>query len=384
MAQGPPRGVESAHVPARAAAGPAHRPPASRGAGRAARADAAGSRARPPGGWRATQATAQLIARSPKTAQKPITAPGTVGMQQYNERAYEHFQAGRYEQAIADWAEAYKLRPISTFLRDQGEALERLRRSEDAAKMYEQYLANGPLTADRLKYRSRIQQAPRRAASAPGEDDDEPEIKAVGKEGAQAWFDRGQDAVPASATARPPSPSARPTGCGPTPTSSSTRAQRARGGRAQARRRQRLRALPRRRRHGREGDREDQEAARRGEAAGSGRRDRPRGRGERDAGRRRQGEAGGVRVARARPGRVEARRVPALLRGVRGGLRRVPRPRTSSTTRPPRSTWPATPTPRSRPTSATSCSRPKAKDVERIRKRIALLRANPGLAGEKP
>ncbi len=139
------------------------------------------------------QATAQLIARAPKTAQKPITAPGTVGMQQYNQRAYEHFQAGRYEQALADWAEAYKLRPISTFLRDQGEALERLKRFEEAAKMYERYLANGPLTADARKYRSRIRKL-RGEQLAPGEDDDEPEIKAVGKEGAQAWFDRGQDA----------------------------------------------------------------------------------------------------------------------------------------------------------------------------------------------
>jgi tetratricopeptide (TPR) repeat protein len=140
-------------------------------------------------------ATAQLIARAP-TAQKPITAPGTVGMRQYNERAYAHYQAGRYEQAIADWAEAFKLHPISTFLRDQGDALERLGRFEEAAKMYEKYLANGPISTDVPRLRSRIKKL-RGQTIPPGEDDDEPEIKAVGKEGARDWFDRGQEAFQA-------------------------------------------------------------------------------------------------------------------------------------------------------------------------------------------
>jgi tetratricopeptide (TPR) repeat protein len=140
-------------------------------------------------------ATAHLIARAP-TAEKPITAPGITGMQQFNERAYAHFKAGRYEQAIANWAEAFKLHPISTFLRDQGEALQRLGRSDEAAKMYEQYLANGPLTSDVPKYRSRIKKL-RGQTIPPGEDDDEPEIKAVGKAGARDWFDRGQEAFQA-------------------------------------------------------------------------------------------------------------------------------------------------------------------------------------------
>lgn len=140
-------------------------------------------------------ATAQLIARAP-TAQKPITAPGTVGMQQYDQRAYAHYQAGRFEQAIADWAEAFKLHPISTFLRNQGDALERLGRSEEAAKMYERYLANGPLTTDIPRVRSRIKKL-RGETIPPGEDDDEAQIKAVGKEGARDWFDRGQEAFQA-------------------------------------------------------------------------------------------------------------------------------------------------------------------------------------------
>src|SRR6478752_6369074 len=135
-------------------------------------------------------AVAQVIARA------PITAPGMTGAAQYNQRAYEHFQAGRYEQALADWAEAYKLNPISTFLRDQGAALEKLSRFEEAAKMYEQYLANGPISTDVPRYRSRIRKL--RGEQIPeGEDDDEPEIKTKGKEGARDWFDRGQSAFKA-------------------------------------------------------------------------------------------------------------------------------------------------------------------------------------------
>lgn len=142
-------------------------------------------------------ATAHLIARAPApTAQKPITAPGITGMQQYNERAYAHYQAGRYEQAIADWAEAYKLHPISTFLRDQGYALERLGRAEEAAKMFERYLANGPISTDVARLRSRIKKL--RGETIPeGEDDDEAEITLKGKEGARSWFDRGQAAYKA-------------------------------------------------------------------------------------------------------------------------------------------------------------------------------------------
>jgi tetratricopeptide (TPR) repeat protein len=140
-------------------------------------------------------AVTHLIARAP-VEEKPITAPGITGMQQWNARGWAHYNAGRFEQARAAWAEAFKLHPISTFLRDQGDALERLGRPEEAAKMYEQYLANGPLTSDIPRFRSRIRKL--RGETIPeGEDDDEPEIKLKGKEGAQAWFDRGQAAYTA-------------------------------------------------------------------------------------------------------------------------------------------------------------------------------------------
>jgi tetratricopeptide (TPR) repeat protein len=145
-------------------------------------------------------AVSRLLARSPdpatktpEPAEKPITAPGITGMQQYNERASAHYKAGRYERALNDWAEAYRLHPISTFLRDQADALEHLGRNAEAADLYERYLAEGPLMADIPKIRSRIKKL--RGEQIPvGEDDDEPPITAKGKAGAQAWFDRGQEA----------------------------------------------------------------------------------------------------------------------------------------------------------------------------------------------
>ena len=142
-------------------------------------------------------ATAHLIARSPApTAQKPITAPGITGMQQYNERAYALYQAGRYEQAIADWAEAYKLHPISTFLRDQGYgapsasgAPRRPRRCSSSTSP----TARSPPTS-RACARGSRSRAARRSPRA--RTTMEAEITPR-QEGARSWFDRGQAAYKA-------------------------------------------------------------------------------------------------------------------------------------------------------------------------------------------
>ena len=62
--------------------------------------------------------------------------------------------------------------------------------------MFEQYLANGPISADVARLRSRIKKL--RGETIPeGEDDDEAEITLKGKEGARSWFDRGQAAYKA-------------------------------------------------------------------------------------------------------------------------------------------------------------------------------------------
>jgi tetratricopeptide (TPR) repeat protein len=136
-------------------------------------------------------AMARLLARAPDTADAPISAPGMTGAAQWNERGAAHMKAGRFEQALEAFAAAYELNPLSTFLYDQAECLERLGRTEEAAAMYERYLAAGPLMADVAKVRSRVRRL-RGETVAEGEDDDAPPITAKGPAGARAWFDRGQ------------------------------------------------------------------------------------------------------------------------------------------------------------------------------------------------
>ena len=116
------RRVGSAHARPVQRQLPQLRPRTVRARSRAPRPAAAGRRPRPPGARRQRRHRA---ADRPRAAGPDADhrASGITGMRQYNERAYAHFQAGRYEQAIADWAEAFKLHPISTFLRDQGDAL---------------------------------------------------------------------------------------------------------------------------------------------------------------------------------------------------------------------------------------------------------------------
>jgi tetratricopeptide (TPR) repeat protein len=137
-------------------------------------------------------AVARLLARDAATEEEPpITAPGITGMQQWLARAEAHMQAKRWEKAIAAYEEAYRHHPISTFLRDQAEALEHLNRADEAADLYERYLAEGPLMADVQRIRSRIRKL--RGEQVPeGEDDDLPPITAKGKAGAEGWFDRAQ------------------------------------------------------------------------------------------------------------------------------------------------------------------------------------------------
>lgn len=136
-------------------------------------------------------AMVRLLARAPDTAEAPVTAPGMTGAAQWNERGAAHLKAGRFEQGLEAFAAAYELNPLSTFLYDQAECLERLGWTEDAAAMYERYLAEGPLMADVAKIRSRVRRL--RGETVPeGEDDDAPPITAKGPAGARAWFDRGQ------------------------------------------------------------------------------------------------------------------------------------------------------------------------------------------------
>jgi tetratricopeptide (TPR) repeat protein len=142
-------------------------------------------------------ALARRLARQPDTAEEPpITAPGLTGAQQWNERGTAHYKAGRFERALAAFAEAYRLYPSSSFLYDQADALEQLGRSAEAAGMYERYLAAGAIDSDVEKVKARIRKL--RGEHVPdAEDADAPEIVATGETGARQWFDRAQAAFTA-------------------------------------------------------------------------------------------------------------------------------------------------------------------------------------------
>jgi tetratricopeptide (TPR) repeat protein len=140
-------------------------------------------------------ALARRLARQPAQAEEPpITAPGMTGAQQWHERGIADYKAGRFERAAAAFAEAYRLNPLSTFLYDQADALERLGRPAEAADLYERYLAAGPLSSDVAKVTARIRKL-RGEVVAEAEDADAPEITATGEAGARQWFDRAQAAL---------------------------------------------------------------------------------------------------------------------------------------------------------------------------------------------
>jgi tetratricopeptide (TPR) repeat protein len=160
-----------------------------------------------------------LLARQPKAAESPgpITSPsqvdkpaegeeppithtGVEGAQDWFDRAYAHYQAGRYEKALYAFEQANKLYPQANFLYNEAACLEKLGRTDEAIAMYSRYLAADPNATDAEKVRKHIEKLrgqtpqkaaePRQTAAAPAE---EP-ITATGLEGARAWFDRGQQA----------------------------------------------------------------------------------------------------------------------------------------------------------------------------------------------
>lgn len=146
-------------------------------------------------------ALARRLARQATAEEPPITAPGMTGAQQWRERGIAQYKAGRFERAAAAFAEAYRLNPLSSFLYDQADALERLGRRAEAADLYERYLAAGPLSGDVPKVTTRIRKL-RGEAVPEGEDADAPEIVASGEAGARQWFDRAQAAFTAGRDAQ--------------------------------------------------------------------------------------------------------------------------------------------------------------------------------------
>src|SRR5438067_342660 len=158
-------------------------------------------------------AVARLLARQPEAAERPgpITSPsqldkpaegeeppvtktGVEGAQDWFDRGYAHYQAGRFEKALHAFEEAYRLYPQANFLYNEAACLERLGRKDEAADMYGRYLAGNPTATDAEKVKKRIEklrgQAPQKASEPQAEHEAEGEapITATGAEGARAWF----------------------------------------------------------------------------------------------------------------------------------------------------------------------------------------------------
>jgi tetratricopeptide (TPR) repeat protein len=147
---------------------------------------------------------AQVDAAAPKSApgpddDPPVTNTGVTGAQDWFDRAYAHYQAGRYEKAAKAFHEAYKLYPQATFIYNVAAAWHKLGRAEEAIEAYTRYLAEAPDAKDRDKVREAIRklregkapaQQPQTGQGAQPPDDKEPPVTNTGVTGAQDWFDR--------------------------------------------------------------------------------------------------------------------------------------------------------------------------------------------------
>jgi tetratricopeptide (TPR) repeat protein len=134
-----------------------------------------------------TAPTQQQPAAPAAPAQQPITATGLKGAQEWFDRAYAHFQAKEYEQALNGFLEAYRLYPVNGFLYNAGTCLIMLGRKAEGADMYERYLdemPQGQSDPKEAKIKAYINKLRSEADVAP--------ITETGKDGAKRWFDRGQ------------------------------------------------------------------------------------------------------------------------------------------------------------------------------------------------
>ena len=83
-----------------------------------------------------------LAARGHASAQDAATPPdrSNLARQAYDEGS-EHFQAGRFEEALAAFERSYDHQRLPALLFNMGSALDRLNRPEQAIARYEAYLA---------------------------------------------------------------------------------------------------------------------------------------------------------------------------------------------------------------------------------------------------
>lgn len=149
-----------------------------------------------------------------KTLRGQSTAPetkGKGGAQAASDRAWAHWQAGRYDDALKEFQEAHRLDPLPRYLYNQASVLVALKRDTEAADLFERYLnalPKGSPDPEETKIRDRITRLRSKTQSggqtgagqttpAPKQQAPLPPITAKGKDGARQWFDRGQDAFAA-------------------------------------------------------------------------------------------------------------------------------------------------------------------------------------------
>jgi tetratricopeptide (TPR) repeat protein len=126
--------------------------------------------------------------------EEPVSATGFAGAQEWATRAWDHYQARRFERALAAFENAYDAYPLPGFLYNEAACLEQLGRVIEAADTYERYLkvpdppdAGARQERDPEHVLERIHRLRVRAdAQAPDP------IETTGRVAAQAWFDRGQ------------------------------------------------------------------------------------------------------------------------------------------------------------------------------------------------
>jgi tetratricopeptide (TPR) repeat protein len=149
-------------------------------------------------------AVARLLSRAPQTveadADAPVTATGWSGAQEWGTRAFNDFNAGRYDKSLAEWAKAFDLSPVPAFLYNEASCLEALRRYDEAADMLERYLKQPSPEpgVEEVKDEGRLKERIRRLragqpGTAPGTAStpapEEP-VTATGFAGAQEWGTR--------------------------------------------------------------------------------------------------------------------------------------------------------------------------------------------------
>jgi tetratricopeptide (TPR) repeat protein len=127
------------------------------------------------------------------------------------ERGMAHYNLDEWDQAIAEWTEGYRVRPVPEFLFNIAQAYRLSGRAEKALAFYRKYLHNADKTAERadaerqVEALKRVIEEQQKAASAPPRDAVQP-----GLPGAGATVAAKPAPTATSVAATPPAPTGQP------------------------------------------------------------------------------------------------------------------------------------------------------------------------------